>query len=292
MEFDSFVAIDWSGSRSLTHGIQIAECEPGSGPPRLVHPMNRTKWRRSEVRDWIVSRIAEKGRLLVGFDFAFAYPFCDRKGYFPGHPDSPCSARSLWNAVETICSAAPDLYGGPFYTSAGSPFANHLCYQRYTGNMFEGSRMRQTEIVCKRMGAKPSSVFKCVGPGSVGAGSVAGMRLLHFFSKTHEPNVCIWPFQTNCSGKSLLVEIFPSHFYAIAGCQPPQWQDRDTVNKVLEWFNSDGLPLIENLRLKDQADALVCAAAMRFFSKKSEAWEPAEMDDYTRRLEGWIFGVF
>ena len=96
-EFQSFVAIDWSGAKGVRHkGIAIAEAR-GDAPPRLVRAGHI--WSREEVLDWLL-RQAAKEATLFGFDFSFAPPFLERGEYLPGEPDVPKSAREFWTYVD------------------------------------------------------------------------------------------------------------------------------------------------------------------------------------------------
>jgi len=247
---------------------------------------------RYELVDWII-REANQRRILVGADFAFAYPYCDRSAYFPRHHNkSPESAAALWQAVDTICHDEPDFYGGPFYRTEDAPFSMYLLYQKYTGSEYDNNRhrLRTTEQVCKDMGTPPTCTFKCVGPDQVGSGSAAGMRVLHFLAKNHSGTISIWPFDSVSQSRSTLVEIFPRLFFAIAGRKPRKWKVNDTVNAVLKHFGSE--PLIQDISKysEDEIDAIVSAAALRELSSNPKFWHPQGLDMKTQRFEGWIFG--
>ena len=112
--FERFIGIDWSGARGpRVKNLKVAVCNSGESAPGLVLPPKGDNWRRDEVIEWII-REANQRCILVGVDFAFSYPYCDQNAYFPGHPHGPESAQALWQAVEAICQAEPNFYGGPF----------------------------------------------------------------------------------------------------------------------------------------------------------------------------------
>jgi len=89
MYFDKFIGIDWSGDKnSFQKGISVAECPRGNKVPQIVKPLDAKYWTRSTLIEWLYKEIKLQ-RNLIGFDFAFSYPFYDRCCYFPGIKDSP-----------------------------------------------------------------------------------------------------------------------------------------------------------------------------------------------------------
>src|SRR5438552_2536740 len=125
--FDRFVAIDWSGAKKTRGAIAVAVASGDAPPATIAPPSGARAWRRDEVAAWIEALArGTEGRTLVGFDFGFAYPYCDGDAYFPGDPRSPADARTLWRLVDEACASATDLYGGPFYLAPSAPFSEHL----------------------------------------------------------------------------------------------------------------------------------------------------------------------
>lgn len=290
LNFDRFIGIDWSGAKDPRRGLGIAQCFRGQGVPRIV-PNNGTRgWRRKEVLDWLIGLNRAGERLVAGFDFAFAYPYCDAQAYFPGHRHTPEKAKSLWELIEAVCRDAEDFYGGPFYLTRAAPFADYLLYQKYKGKKYQG-RMRITDNRCNKLTGNPSSVFKCVGPESVGSGSIAGMRFLHQVNSRLREDFQIWPFQPEDNGRSVIVEIFPRFFYILAGASPRAWRNRDNVNQVLKYFDSEVLSPDFTSESEDQIDAIISAVAIRRLAGNPETWNPAGLTDCARIYEGWIFGV-
>ena len=216
MKFDKYVAIDWSGAknpRSNKH-IQVAEYDPENRNVSLVHPLSTGKfWTRKGVFEYVRRMVAEQV-VLIGFDFAFAYPYCDKGEYFPGEPSSPPDVQRLWEKVEEVCGSADNFYGGPFYRDSGSPFKDFHHYPGCKGVRYE-QRYRVTDKKAKKQKLRPSSVFKCIGPGQVGPGSVAGMRLL--LSVRQETTASIWPFDAiGAPTRSTVVEIYPRLFLELS----------------------------------------------------------------------------
>lgn len=290
--FECFIGIDWSGAKT-PRGLAVAQCSQGTAAPQIVLSGKSRNWRRAEVLDWLIKLKNTGEKILAGFDFAFAYPYCDEGAYFPGHERTPNDAESLWELVDSICKDAGDFYGGPFYLSQDAPFAAYLLYQKYRGNKWEKypNRMRITDNLCAQKAGNPASVFKCVGPESVGIGSVAGMRFLHHITNHLDKDFLIWPFQNLDNQRSVIVEIFPRFFYLLASQNPRDWRNRDTINNALKWFGSEALPADLVIESEDQIDAIISAAAIRHLSKNPRTWQAEELNKCARDFEGWIFGA-
>lgn len=287
--FEKFIGIDWSGA-IYPKNLKVAVCEPG----KLVPKLEGEHWRRDELVNWIIKE-ANQRRILVGADFAFAYPYCDKSAYFPEHPKSPESALALWQVIDSICSQEDHFYAGPFYKSRDAPFSDYLCYQTFTGPHFDNKRLRTTELACAVVhhDVRPSCAFKCVGPDQVGSGSAAGMRALHFLATNHAHTMSIWPFYSISKNKSVLVEIFPRLFFARAGEDSRQWKDLSTMNAVLRHFKSEPLEQgfdFSSKYAEDKIDAIVSAAALRGLSSHPKVWHPQSLEGKAQRFEGWIFG--
>lgn len=237
--------------------------------------------------------MASGERLLLGFDFGFAYPYCDQQAYFPGHLDSPDSASNLWATVDTICALDNGFYGGSFYLDGQAPFTGHLCYQRYIGLQYHanGPRLRKTESISANIGAAPSTIFKCVGPDSVGISSIAGMRFLHHLKVTSGDRFAIWPFDDILDSHCVVVEIFPRLFFHIANNNPHLWRERPVLNNTLAFYGANELSPESVIDTEDKADAIVSSVALRSLATEVSCWSPKQMAACARLYEGWIFGV-
>lgn len=291
-----FIGIDWSGAKGITHqGIQIAIAQPGYGAPVGINPDDSTAWSREAVRDYLVELVSSgTGSILVGIDFAFAHPFHDLGSYFPGQDMSPETAADLWQLVEMVNKDNPHLYGGAMFTTA--PWGDYyLAPPNYgkTAPLYQ-SRRRHAETACRDAGRSPSPTFKAVGADNVATGSMAGMRLLHQLKERLGAQVAMWPFddlETVKAAKLTLVEIFPSYHFHRAGFDPANKAARDAgfMSDALAAYDSEGvLPdYAPRGRDADEADAMIAAAALRFFAPDHSYWQRSEQ----AKREGWIFGV-
>jgi len=294
MSFERFIGVDWSGARGPSlPGLQAAVCVTGTAPPTLVSDPTpgRVNWRRDNLQAWITERLAEDRPTLVGLDFAFAYPYCDQGAYFPGVVNGPAEPAALWAEIDRLCQDGPGLYGGPFYSTPRATYASYLRYQTYTGDCFE-ERFRETEYECQHTyHTRPACVFVCVGGNSVGIGSIAGMRLLHHICQPDARTLAIWPFQDRKEEAHTVVEIFPRLFYIQSEHTPNCWSNREELNSVLQHYHGDPLPPDVAVDTEDKADAIVSAAALRFYAGNQARWAPEAMSKCAGKHEGWIFGA-
>ena len=90
MLFDGFFGIDWSGDKSkFQKGIKVAYLDKNNINPKIIAPPNNKRyWNRSSIIEYLKNLNSNKS-YLIGFDFAFAYPFEDYKNYFVDLDNSP-----------------------------------------------------------------------------------------------------------------------------------------------------------------------------------------------------------
>ena len=285
MDFNNFIAVDWSGDKSkFQKGISVAQCPMGRYAPKIIKPQDRY-WSRSSLIKWLLKEVTEK-KTLIGFDFSFAYPFYDCFSYFPGIKDSPISPYKLWKKIDSINNKLANFYGGGIWSE--EPYSNYYNSPNLKGTLYK-SRRRFTEIEAKNKIHSPSPTFNCVGPGAVGTGSLAGMRVLNFLKN----EINIWPFNNNIlQKKSVVVEIFPTYYFRYAGIKPEKniGYTMSKINQALSHYDCNSLPkdIIIGGPDQDDADSIVSAAAMRYFSNNRNCWNVPKVS----QKEGWIFGVY
>ena len=254
-----FVGIDWSGDKkSFQSGIAVATATVGVPSPVIV----QRRWSRDSVVKWLCEQANER-RILVGIDFAFAHPFVDRECYYPGFGRAPRTPCELWAFVDRVAAERPNFYAaepirdsevGDWYQFQGRQNARYAWRLRGTEN---------AAAQCK--GVSPKNTFNAIGR-SVAEGSLAGMRVLHYLHKEHRDLFRIWPMEDICSGKSAIVEIYPT-FYRKKG----KFKDGESENE-------------------HERDALLSAEAIRHYAQKGECWNREQCAN-AKEKEGWIFGV-
>ena len=294
--FDYFVGIDWSGAKGSIHkGIAIALSSNSSDNIEIVKP--RTKyWSRQGVLDYLID-LASSNVILVGIDFAFSYPFTDKKIFFPNlNVKSPQSSEELWKLIDFINQDQEDLYGGAIWKD--KKFGEFYNSPIKRGKFYE-SRRRLTEIFAKKI-RSPSPTFNCVGPAGVGTGSLAGMRLINKIKTTFKKKSHIWPFDPYKnleSSQIVLAEIFPSYYFHFAGESSIKKKGREELLllKTLDFYNqkfSSKLSIGNNDN--DDMDAIVSCAALKYFVKNQIGLTNPFGEKYiieASSIEGWILGV-
>lgn len=276
-EFDSFVAIDWSGAKGARHkGIAVAVAGPGEGAPRLVSPPSPAGWARAEVAGWLE---ALPGRVLAGFDFSFAPPFAERGAYLPGMA-APETGPEFWAWLEALCDD-DDLGAGGFMAGVGRA---HFWMGAADGAKAGFLHFRCCEQLFNAGGGgKASTVFDCVGAAQVAKASFAGMRLLNRLRRSF----AVWPFDP--PGERTVVEIYTRAMLRHAGGRGLKLRDLDGLNRALGVLGSEG---VEGGPFNDhQSDALLSAAALRALAGEAKWWAPEGLTAEIARSEGWTFGI-
>ena len=295
--FRGYVGIDWSGARGPRQsGIQLAMATPGRGAPVTLDPERHRHWGRVAVLDRLLelAEATDDAPLLVGIDFAFAHPFADEDSYYPGLADAPRTPSELWARIEAECADDPHLYGGAMFAAPG--FADYYLSPRHHGAPLYRSRRRLTELAARAAARAPSPTFKAIGADNVATGSMAGMRLIHALRAALGPRLAVWPFDRVGPRRSggaamVLVEIFPSYYFHIAGFNPAKNAAADPgfMSAALAAYGSAGVgdDFTPRGADADEADALISAAALRYFADCPDSWRAPP----AAAKEGWIFGV-
>ncbi len=177
------VAIDWSGARrGARRSIWLAEID-GDGVRRLECGRDQ-----NEVVAEVVALATRDPDVVVGLDFAFSAPewYVRDRGF--------SNARELWRAM--------DREGEQLLAEPRPPFWKT---SRAASGLTPEQEYRRTDREVVTSGSsRAQSVFKLVGAGHVGTGSIRGMAALHRLS-LHGFHV--WPFDR--TALPLALEIYP-----------------------------------------------------------------------------------
>lgn len=280
-QFESYVAIDWSGAKGRKHkGIAIAEAR-GGAPPCLVRPGH--VWSREEVLEWLLRRSSEE-RTLFGFDFSFAPPIIQRGEYLPGEPGVPRTAREFWAYVDSRCGDE-DLGAASFLEKA---HRRHFYFGIADGVKAGFMHFRECDARLNAQGGrKTASAYDAIGAAQVAKASFSGMRLL----KHLDGKIAIWPMDPLPEHGSAVVEIYTRIYLRRAGLTGVKLRSRAELNRALKGLGSPP----SRLRFEPndhQTDALVTAAGMRqLATTEPRAFNPEGLTPEVARTEGWTFGV-
>lgn len=277
MNFDHFIAVDWSGAKGSRHkSIAIAYAQPGSMAPKLVTPPHKGGWARQEVGVWLKKL---DGRVLAGFDFSFAPPWLDKQAYLPGVA-TPDNGPEFWAWLDV---RVQDEDGGAasFLEEDQRRF---FYFGKADGKKADYMRLRQCEQAFNAAGgAKPSSIFDVIGAAQVAKASFAGMRLLHHM----QGDYTIWPFEPLSS--RTIVEIYTRAFLQLSHGSGRKIRDKDALTRALAAFSSEAP---KETRFTDhETDALVAAAGLRVLATEPSCWTPNGLTPAIARTEGWTFTV-
>jgi hypothetical protein len=142
---------------------------------------------RDQIAEHLIAQVEHDAHQVIGLDFAFSLPawYLDELGVTTGRElwDLACDRAEAW-----LSACAPPFWG------RGGRRRPHL-----------PSHFRCTEMVVPPVGKiRPKSIFQVGGSGSVGTGSLRGMRLL---LRLHRAGFSIWPFDPPRWPR--VVEIYP-----------------------------------------------------------------------------------
>ncbi|ACI97863.1 hypothetical protein [Rhodospirillum centenum] len=286
--FDLHVGIDWTGAQPA-RGIAIAVVSPLDRIVRPVPPPGR-HWRREEAVNWLLDRLAQGRRLLIGIDCAFSLPWVPGAGYLDGRVPGVADLFALWDLVEAAAGEASDDFAGavvhdprfaPSFWIAG-PTPPHWG---------DGSTKRRRVEVAAAAGGfgTPVSVFKLAAASKqVGKASLAGMRSLRRLRREAGGRLAVWPAEP-VGARSVVCEIYPTLFRRRAGHGTAKLRTLAELERALAAFGCALPPGFPEGFDDHTGDAMISAAGLLALAGEARVWTAPEAE--TARREGWIFGV-
>jgi len=254
--FNRYIGIDYSGAEtpvSSLKGLRVYMAVHGR-PPAEVFPSvsPRRYWTRRGIAEWLVERLSEQCRTVVGIDHGFSFPLPYFEKYQLPH-DWPAFLDDFqrhWptDHDHTYVDFVRDSVCGNGAARCGN------------------TRWRRTTE--QRAGAK--SVFHFDVPGSVAKSTHAGLPWLRYI-RLHAPNVHFWPFDgwEIPSGRSVVVEIYPS-LWSRAFAREDRNPDQHDAFSVAAWMRRSDLD----------------GTLAEFFAPSL-----SPVDRLTAETEGWILGI-
>jgi hypothetical protein len=287
--FDRYVAVDWSASSRPKRGrdsIWIAVLGQ-NGSATTENPATR-RAAEAVVREMLRQAVEDRHRVLVGFDFPYAYP----RGYasalgLGGTPwsavwrhltdrieDDERNANNRFQVADEINSrlAYPVFWGCPH----GKRF-EHLSPKKdrviYRSERPRGlGEWREVEAVLHARGQHPQATWKLYGNGSVGGQSLTGIPVLARLR--NDPMLAsassVWPFEVGI----------------------PDCPEGDPAIVHAEiWPSLRTIPHVAG-QVKDETQVMFLAEEYRSRDRAGTLWSMFGAASSSVALEeGWILGV-
>lgn len=222
MRFDRVIVADWSAANLPTSAINRSNaiwlgCHDGEGGAEWHH---RTRASAEEQLSTLIDNAAGQ-RLLIGFDFAMAYPTG-----FAARVAGKANPRALWRWLAERVEDGPDNRNNRFavaqeinalFVEGQGPFWSHPTDQHWPGlpprrigidyDALGLAEFRMAEAITP--GAK--SPWMLFNPGSVGSQTLLGLPMIHRLSS--RPGIAVWPFdppEVLAEAEVVLAEVYPS----------------------------------------------------------------------------------
>jgi NTP pyrophosphatase (non-canonical NTP hydrolase) len=255
--FGKAIAVDWSGHAGGGRDtIWVAVVEDGS----LIRLENGRS--RDEVTSHLIEMARSEPNIVVGLDFAFAFPrwFAESRGI--------TTIDGLWAAAATEGETWLKECRSPFWGRPGTTKPSLPAHFRATESNVAG-----------RQGSQPKSVFQIGGAGAVGTGSIRGMPHLR---RLRAAGFSIWPFDP--PRPPLVVEIYPR---LLTGAVVKSDQSARTSYLAAHTHGLDDSSRLRAALSEDAFDAAVSALAM--WEHRKDISSLTSVSDEAAALEGRIW---
>lgn len=195
--FERYLGIDYSGAqtpRSSLKGLRVYQADQSAAAQEVLPPSSPRKyWTRRGIAEWLVEKLSESSKTIVGIDHGFSFPLQYFEQYRLPH-DWP----SFLDDFQRHWPTDEDIY---------------VCFVRdgSSGNgAARGGDARWRRLTEIRVRAK--SVFHFNVQGSVAHSTHAGIPWLRYIRQNAKDRVHFWPFDgwrvpPNCS---VVAEVYPA----------------------------------------------------------------------------------
>jgi hypothetical protein len=196
--FARYIGIDYSGAETPTaslKGLRVYLAEGGTPPGEVLPPPSPRKyWTRLGIAEWLVGKLAEDTRTLVGIDHGFSFPL----RYFEVHhlkPDWPTFLDDFHHHWPTDENIYVDFVRNGTRGNGAARMGNAR-WRRLTEERAGGAK----------------SVFHFDVQGSVAKSTHAGIPWLRFIRQRLGQRVHFWPFDgwDIPAGRSAVAEVYPA----------------------------------------------------------------------------------
>lgn len=258
MIFDRYIGIDYSGAQTPTSslkGLRVYMVDRASPPAEVQPPPSPRKyWTRREIAEWLVERLSEEPRALVGIDHGFSFPI----RYFEKH-------RLLhdWKAFL-------DDFQQHWPTDNDHNYVDFV-RDGLCGNGAARCGNRRWRRLTEMRAGSAKSVFHFDVQGSVAKSTHSGLPWLRYLRQHLSGRVHFWPFDSWS---------IPPRGSVIAEVYPSLWS-RSFPHEGRDAHQHDAYSVAAWMRHTDHNGSL------------AEFFEPnlTEAERGIAQIEGWILGI-
>lgn len=276
--FDAYLFIDWSARNGRTPQTPTAEAVwVGESVPEIKHQRETYHRTRNEairsITSILLHHTKERRRVLVGFDFPYAYPqgFCRALRLPPGPQswwevwaeladrvqDNDDNSNNRFEVASELNTIAGDGKPGPFWGCPGDHVTKTLIRSAPTYPFHTmGGNLQRLRIVETRLRGVLSA-WQLYGNGAVGSQALVGIPHVYRLRRHLElvQFSRVWPFETGfgttrAPGQGPFVlhaEIWPgiarSRTEEYLKAEPSLIRDRAQVRAMCDWaadWDSEG----------------------------------------------------
>jgi hypothetical protein len=255
--FDRYVGIDYSGAQTPTaslSGLRVYIATRESMPVEVLPPPSPKKyWTRRGIALWLVDRLSEDERTLVGIDHCFSFPLRYFVKYKLAHD---------WSAfLDDFCLHWPT--DDNIYVDF---VRDGLC-----GNGAARSGNRRWRRLAEVRARTPKSAFFFDVQGSVAKSTHSGLPWLRYIRQQLGTRVHFWPFDgwKIPAGRPVVAEVYPAQWRRSFAIED-RTADQHDAYSAAAWMR--------------QADH---NGALEGFFEPSLTEEDRVIAD----IEGWILGI-
>jgi len=255
--FKRYIGIDYSGAETVTSSLKslrMYEADHLAGPREIGPPPSpRRYWTRKGVAEWLVARLAEGPRTLVGIDHGFSFPlrYFEEHGLLHDWPLFLDDFQRHWPTDERY-TYVDFVRDGNCGNAAARSGDSHW--------------RRITEMRCHA-----KSVFHFNVPGQVAKSTHAGLPWLRYLRNKASGHVHFWPFEgwELPLGKSVVAEVYPA-LWSHSFPREDRNSDQHDAYSIVEWMRRCDLD----------------GTLEQYFRPRLD---PRERE--VAEVEGWILGV-
>lgn len=222
--FDRYIGIDYSGAKTPTSslkGLRVYVADRKMPPTEVWPPPSSRKfWTRHEVAEWLVDRLRDEVRTLVGIDHGFSFPV----NYFEQH-GLPHDWAAFLDDFQLHWPTDEDNTYVDFVRSGVCGNGAARCGDTHWRRLTE-----------RRAGAA-KSVFHFDVQGQVAKSTHSGLPWLRYIRRNLGDTVHFWPFDgwQVPADRSAIAEVYPA-LWSVGFVREERSSDQHDAFSVAAWM--------------------------------------------------------